>query len=83
MLKLVPSRPAAQLAESRAQHKVFLDLSARYVEQCRATGATESPALCAAADHFRRERSLATLIAFADLLETLEPTPSRAVSLVP
>jgi hypothetical protein len=71
-----PARRApGRLGESHAQHQVFLDLSARYVEHCRATGAAESPALRAAADHFRRERSLAALIAFADLLETLETGP--------
>jgi hypothetical protein len=67
----------AQLEDSRTHHRLFLDLSARYEEHCRASGATESVALCAAAERFRRERSLATLIAFADLLDTLDvPAPT-------
>ncbi|HYC31228.1 MAG TPA: hypothetical protein VEB59_03015 [Gemmatimonadales bacterium] len=65
------TRTTAQFTESRVHQKVFLDLSARYVEHCRASGTTESAELCAAAERFRRERSLASLIEFADLLERL------------
>ena len=68
----VAPRTPAQLGESRAHYQVFLDLSARYEEHCRRSGQTESPALCAAADRFRRERSVTTLLAFADRLDELD-----------
>lgn len=61
-----------QLHEARKVQSVFLDLSARYEDYCRRTGASESRALCDAASRFRRERSLASLLAFADCLEELD-----------
>lgn len=67
----------ARFLESRVHQKVFLDLSARYVEHCRTSRTAESPALGAAAGRFRRERSLASLIDFADLMEELEIPASR------
>lgn len=76
----VAPRTPAELAESRAQHQVFLKLSVRYEEHCRRSDLAESPALCDAADRFRRERSLGALIAFADLLDELgvpEPAARR------
>jgi hypothetical protein len=72
------TRAPARFVESRVHHKMFLDMSARYVDHCRTSGRTESPALSAAAERFRRERSLASLIAFADLLEGLEIPASRS-----
>jgi len=73
----VASRTPEQLELSRSHHRVFLDLSGLYEEHCRRSGHTESPALCAAADRFRRERSVASLIAFADRLDELDvPAPA-------
>ena len=73
----VASRTPEQLELSRAHHRVFLDLSGLYEEHCRRTGHAESPALCAAADRFRRERTVASLIAFADRLDELDiPAPA-------
>ena len=83
-LAVVPSHAAAdsvaartpdRLDESRAYHQVFLNLSSRYEEHRRTTGEAESPALCAAAERFLRERSLVSLIAFGDRLEELDIPP--------
>lgn len=73
----VASRTPEQLHEARAVQSLFLDLSARYEDYCRRSGAAESPVLCAAASRFRKDRSLASLLAFADCLEALDiPAPS-------
>lgn len=68
----VVSRTPEQLDQSRAYYQVFLDLSGLYEEHRRRTGHAESPALCAAADRFRRERSVGSLLAFADRLDELD-----------
>jgi hypothetical protein len=73
----VAPRTPAELHQWRNHHQVFLDLSSHYEEHCRRSGQAESPALCAAADRFRRERSLSSLLAFADHLDELDiPTPA-------
>lgn len=64
-------RTSAELNESRALHRVFLDLSDRYHEHCRQTGMAESPELCAAAARYRSGRSLGALLSFADRLDQL------------
>ena len=72
----VVSRTPEQLKQSRAYHQVFLDLSGLYEEHRRSSGHAESPALCAAADRFRRARSVASLLAFADRLDEVDiPAP--------
>lgn len=59
------------LHESHALQRVFLNLSARYEDHCRASGEAESPAVCAAASRFRRDGALASLVAFVDRLEEI------------
>ena len=70
--------PRARPDESRAHHQLFLTMSGHYEEHCRSSGETESPGVCAAADRFRRERSLASLLAFADRLDELGMTDTGA-----
>lgn len=64
--------PVRRPDDARALERVFQGLSGRYEEHCRRTGAAESPALCAAATRFRRERDLVSLVSFADCLDQLD-----------
>lgn len=66
------ARTPRQLDESRAFHWLFLSLNDRYEAYCRRSGTEVSPALRAAASRFPQERSLASLISFADCLDELD-----------
>ena len=68
----VVSRTPEQLKQSRAYYQVFLDLSGLYEEHRRRNSHADSLALCAAVDRFRRERSVASLLAFADRLDEVD-----------
>ena len=77
MPRFYASRTPAQLAESRGHQQMFLNLSGRYEEHRRQSDLAESPAVCEAAERFRRDRSLTSLVAFADLLDDLGiPAPA-------
>ena len=69
--RIAPSTPV-QLNEADRLQRLFLGLSHRYEEHCRRSGTAWPAALCAAGSRFRRDRSLAALISFADRLDELD-----------
>jgi hypothetical protein len=69
------TRSPAQVRETRSLRRVFLDLGDCYREYRRRTGAPVSEDVRAAANRFRRELSVPTLVSVAASLDQLEILP--------
>jgi hypothetical protein len=69
------TRSPEQLREARSLRSVFLDLGDCYREYRRRTGEPVSEDVRAAADRFRRERSVPTLVLVAASLDQLHILP--------
>jgi hypothetical protein len=69
------TRTPEQLREARSLRSVFLDLGDCYRDYRRRTGAPVSDDIRAAADRFRRERSVPTLVQVAASLDELDILP--------
>ena len=69
------TRSPEQLREERSLRRVFLDLGDSYREYRRRTGAPVSEHVRAAADRFRRERNVPSLVSVAASLDQLDILP--------
>ena len=69
------TRSPEQLRQERSLRRVFLDLGDSYREYRRRTGAPVSDDVRAAADRFRRERDVPTLVLVAASLDQLDILP--------
>ena len=69
------TRSPEQVREARSLRRVFLDLGDCYRDYRRRTGAPVSDDVRAAADRFRRELSVPTLVGVAASLDQLEILP--------
>ncbi len=66
------ARTPEQVREARSLRRVFLDLGDSYRQYRQRTGEPVSPGIRSAADRFRRERTLASLVSVAATLDELD-----------
>ena len=69
------TRSPEQVSEARSLRRVFLDLGDYYRDYRRRTGAPVSADVRTAADKFRRELTMPTLVSVAARLEKLDILP--------